>query len=147
MIIREARYSDFDQWNMLWQGYLQFYKTDLSDDVTQATWDRILSNEAPLFCQMAINEHDDILGFSLCVVHAGTWSNNQVCYLEDLFVSSKARGQGVGKALIQSLIQISKTKGWSKLYWHTDEDNQVARKLYDSFSSPDKTVNYSIEIK
>jgi GNAT superfamily N-acetyltransferase len=38
-------------------------------------------------------------------------------YLDDLFVASAARGQGVGTALIKAVLQIGQLQGWSVIRW------------------------------
>jgi len=68
------------------------------------------------------------------------------CYLEDLFVTAEARGKGVGRALIEDLKSLAKSKGWNRLYWHTDENNATARKLYDSFAPSDGHIRYRIRL-
>jgi hypothetical protein len=41
--VREARPEDYAAWLALWQGYLDFAGSTLSDVVTRATWARIHS--------------------------------------------------------------------------------------------------------
>ncbi len=57
------------------------------------------------------------------MLHAGTWTEQPICYLEDLFVDPALRGKGIGEALIDDLIAQAKEHGWSRLYWHTRENN------------------------
>jgi len=83
----------------------------------------------------------EITGFSISVVHIGTWFAGPACYLEDLFVDPAHRGRGIGRALIQDLADLGKQHGWSNLYWHTRHDNP-ARKLYDEFTGADGNVRY-----
>lgn len=88
----------------------------------------------------------NVIGFSVSVVHDGTWSISPVCYLEDLFVDPAARGSGVGHALIQDLVDLGRARGWSRLYWHTPADNTVARRLYDRFVKVDDFVRYRLTL-
>ena len=87
-----------------------------------------------------------MLGFALHHHHASTWVAGDDCYLEDLFVADAARGQGVGRALIDDLIGIARTKGWHRLYWHTDETNTRARALYDSYVQSDGHIRYRMAL-
>jgi GNAT superfamily N-acetyltransferase len=50
---------------------------------------------------------DEVVGFTIAVVHPGSWTLAPVCYLEDLFVDPAARGRGIGRALIEDLLQRS----------------------------------------
>jgi GNAT superfamily N-acetyltransferase len=67
------------------------------------------------------------------------------CYLEDLFVDGAIRGKGTGRALMDDLIAICAEKGWSRLYWNTDENNHRAQKLYDSYVKSDGHIRYRIK--
>lgn len=87
----------------------------------------------------------EIVGFSISVLHEGTWVAAPVCYLEDLFVAPACRGAGVGRALIEDLVRLGKEKGWSRLYWHTRHDNP-ARRLYDGFVEADDFVRYRMDL-
>lgn len=39
-MIRPIAGGDFDRWLPLWHGYLHFYRAELTDEVTRATFDR-----------------------------------------------------------------------------------------------------------
>jgi GNAT superfamily N-acetyltransferase len=81
------------------------------------------------------------------VLHEGSWTVHPICYLEDLFVDEKARGHGIGRALIADLLSLAKERGWGRLYWHTREGNAPARRLYDEFAVADDFVRYRIGLK
>jgi GNAT superfamily N-acetyltransferase len=86
------------------------------------------------------------LAFAIHLHHSSTWVAGDDCYLEDLFVSEAARGHGLGRALIDDLMAIARARGWHRLYWHTDEGNTRARKLYDSYAPPDGHIRYRLKL-
>ena len=88
-----------------------------------------------------------VYGFANCVVHENTWETQAICYLEDLYVTPSARGHGIGRALIEWLRNAMRAEGWARLYWHTRQDNERARKLYDRFAEADDFVRYVIRQK
>ena len=145
MSIRDVKPDEFAQWNVLWQAYLKFYKTELSDDVTKATWGRFFDEKSSFTCHVVDNE-GKLVGFAISAVHSSSWSQQDSCYLEDLYVSEDARGKGAGQSLIQHLIDQSAKNNWARVYWHTDTDNDVARKLYDGFKPADDVVRYKIDV-
>ncbi len=53
------------------------------------------------------------------------------CYLQDLFTAEKARGQGIGRALIETVYERARAGGTSRVYWQTYETNRTAMALYD----------------
>ncbi|MDZ4094071.1 MAG: GNAT family N-acetyltransferase [Paracoccaceae bacterium] len=143
--IATASLGDEAEWRGLWAAYLEFYQVELSSQVTDRTWARILDPASPLVARLA--RVDGVMrGFALHHHHASTWVAGDDCYLEDLFVSDSARGHGLGRALIDDLIGIARAQGFHRLYWHTDEDNTRARALYDSYMPYDGHVRYRIPL-
>ena len=53
MILRDLKPEDEATWRDLWLGYLAFYEQTLAEDVTRATWRRLLDPAAPVFGRVA----------------------------------------------------------------------------------------------
>lgn len=145
VIIRDARPEDEARWRALWDGYLAFYGVTITPDITDATWRRVFDPASAIFMRLA-EVDGEVKGFTLCITHEGTWVRAPDCYLEDLFVDESARGHGVGRALLDDLVALCKKNGWVRLYWHTEETNATARKLYDSYVESDGHIRYRINI-
>ena len=141
--VRDARPEDEARWRELWADYLAFYEVTVDDDITDATWRRVFDPASAI--SMRVAEVDGkVMGFALFLTHEGTWIRGKDCYLEDLFVDPQARGKGVGRALMDNLVSLSKENGWSRLYWHTSEENKTAQALYDSYVKSDGHIRYRI---
>ncbi|MGY5799880.1 N-acetyltransferase family protein [Rhizobium sp. LEGMi12c] len=143
--IRDARPEDEARWRALWDGYLAFYRVTIAPDITDATWRRVFDPASAIFMRVA-EVDGEVKGFTLCVTHEGTWTLAPDCYLEDLFVDESARGRGVGRALLDDLVALCKKNSWARLYWHTEEGNATARKLYDTYVKSDGHIRYRISI-
>ena len=143
--IRAALATDKQRWFILWQGYLDFYKTELSTEQSSLTWQRILDPEFNMKCAVAIDD-GLIVGFTTYSLQNSTWSENGHCYLEDLFVDPAVRGKGVGRALIEYVKSYAIENNCSRLYWNTDEDNATARKLYDTYALESGKRQYRIAL-
>ena len=143
--IRAALATDKQRWFILWQGYLDFYKTELSTEQSSLTWQRILDPEFNMKCAVAIDD-GLIVGFTTFSLQNSTWSEGGHCYLEDLFVDPAARGKGVGRALIEHVKSYAIENNCSRLYWNTDEDNATARKLYDTYALESGKRQYRIAL-
>ena len=139
-IIRDPTPADEAAWRGLWSQYNAFYDVSIPETLTARTWRRILDPAPALFGRLAVADAE-VAGFSVSVVHESTWTVAPVCYLEDLFVAPKFRGHGLGRLLIQDLVDRAKSSGWSRLCWHTRANNP-ARRLYDEFAKADDFVRY-----
>ncbi len=140
--IRALRPDDETGWRPLWRGYLEFYATDLPDEVTDTTWRRLLDSQGPLFGLVA-ERRGNIAGFAHCVLHRGTWSLTWHCYLEDLYVVPEARGTGLGRALIAAVYREADARGADRVYWLTHETNTTARALYDRVARRSGYIHYT----
>lgn len=145
LAIRTMQHSDKQRWLQLWKGYLTFYKTEFSPEKTEVTWSRLLDPDFNLYGLVAETDKD-IVGMTTFNFQNSTWSENGQCLLEDLFVDENLRGQGTGRALIDAVIKQAKERGCSRVYWNTDETNEAARKLYDTYVLESGKRQYRIPI-
>lgn len=83
-----------------------------------------------MYCAVA-KQGDKVLGFVHYVIHRSTWAEQNYCYLEDLYVSPDTRGQRIGKRLIKYVQKQAIAQKFDRLYWHTQETNHTAQKLYN----------------
>lgn len=144
VVIEPAQPGDEAEWRRLWAGYNAFYEAEVPADVTARTWQRILDPASPVLGRV-VRREGKLAGFSIAVLHEGTWVTAPICYLEDLFVDPASRGEGIGRRLIADLVRLGKEEGWSRLYWHTRQDNP-ARRLYDTFVKADDFVRYRMDL-
>ncbi len=144
-MIRDATPGDEAAFRGLWAQYLAFYKVDLAPEVTDATWARLMDPASPVKARLAVVD-GQVMGFAIHMHHPSTWVMTEDAYLEDLFVTDAARGQGLGRALIDDLIALARAKGWARLYWHTNEANTRARALYDQYVASDGHIRYRLPL-
>ena len=142
MTIRELTHEDYDSWIELWWGYLSFYREDIGEQVTAATFERLCAQTNGMFALVAVDADERLLGFAHSLVHPSTWSLTGYCYLEDLFVARDARGGEVSRSLIEATAAIARERGVKRLYWHTQQFNGAARSLYDTVGTLTSFVVY-----
>jgi GNAT superfamily N-acetyltransferase len=145
LTIRAIEEKDKNQWLKLWAGYLEFYKSTISLEQTELTWKRLINNELKMFGFVAESE-EGVIGFTHCLFRPSTWTETDYCYLEDLFVDPNIRGKGVGRALMNKVIELAKEKKSKRVYWTTQEFNKTARVLYDSITPVSEFVQYRLPI-
>lgn len=71
-----------------------------------------------------------VVGFSLFYPRYSTWKG-RCFYLEDLFVKPAYRGQGLGKALLQTTAAEARKAGALRLDWQVLDWNQDAVRFYE----------------
>ncbi len=143
--IRPARQADFEAWLPLWDGYNAFYDrsgpTALPDNITRTTWARFFDAHEPMHALVA--ERDGkLIGLVHYLFHRSTTLLGPTCYLQDLFTAEAARGQGVGRALIEAVYARAQQGGATRVYWLTQEHNRTARQLYDQVATETGFVVY-----
>jgi GNAT superfamily N-acetyltransferase len=143
--IKQLASADHAEWLVLWQGYLEFYETDLDEAITAATFAR-LSRGDGMHGAIARDDEGRAVGIVHWLTHSATWTTTDYCYLEDLFVASDARGLGAGASLIEHVRAWAQEHGSSKVYWLTAETNTVARGLYDRVAHRSGLIQYEISL-
>jgi GNAT superfamily N-acetyltransferase len=143
--IRRLARADHVAWLALWRGYNAFYgrhgDTALSDEINATTWTRLLDPTEPVFGFVA-ERGETLVGIAHVVLHRSTLQRESNCYMQDLFVADRARGAGVGRALIEAVYDFARVHGLPRVYWQTQEGNATARKLYDTLAAPTGFIVY-----
>ena len=109
--IRDATPLDERDFLRLWQGFLDGYGITLDPKVTAYTWTRLMDPESPLRARLACVDGVP-QGFAIHQHHPSTWVMGDDGYLEDLYVAPETRGQGLGRALLEDLVALSRRSGW-----------------------------------
>ncbi len=91
------------------------------------------------------------LGLAVLRFRPSLWADALDCYLEELYVVPDRRGQGLGRALMDAVIDVARKEGAAHMDLGTSEDDVVARHLYErlGFSrregKPDGPLNFFYE--
>ncbi len=141
-MVRELAAGDFEQWNRLWMAYLRFYRSEVSADVTAATFRRLCERADGLSGLVAQDDSGELVGLAHLVFHPSTWSAEPYCYLEDLFVAPAARGTGAARELMETVFATADQRGAARTYWETQEFNSAARSLYDQVAHRTSFIIY-----
>jgi GNAT superfamily N-acetyltransferase len=128
-------------WEPLWQSYLRFYESSQPTEATDVLWQRLHDPDEPMHVLGACRD-GKLIGIVHYLYHRSCWTVADYCYLQDLFVVEEARGLGAGRALIEAVYEAARQAGANRVYWLTQEDNSVARALYDRVAGRSGFIQY-----
>lgn len=141
--IRPLAAKDEASWRVLWSGYLDFYKSSVPEAVYASTFARLLGDDAQDFHGMVAEQDGTIVGLVHYLFHRHCWRIENVCYLQDLYADPAVRGTGIGRKLIEAVYQAADEAGAPAVYWLTQEDNAVGRRLYDRVGQKTDFIKYA----
>ncbi len=91
---------------------------------------------------------DEIIGMALCYMRFSTWKGQRL-YLEDLYVKTERRREGIGHLMMDELIDVATERKLHGIAWQVLEWNDLAIGFYKKYNASfDKEwVNCAIEIQ
>ncbi len=102
--------------------------------VTLAEFEDAGFGNNPVWKAFVAEVDNEIVGFALYYVRYSTWKGNRM-YLEDLIITEKMRGNGIGKLLFDRLIQEAKELGFSGMVWQVLDWNEPAINFYKKYGA------------
>ncbi len=141
--VRPLRPQDEAQWRALWTAYLEFYHTSVPEEVYQTLFERLLGDAQQDFHCFVAEQNGRLVGLTHYVFHPHAWKIEPVCYLQDLFADPDVRGLGIGRKLIEAVYQAADNAGAPSVYWLTQDNNTVARQLYDRIGQLTPFLRYN----
>lgn len=139
--------KNLEQLTTLFDEYRVFYKQE-SDKEAARTFltERLSKKDSIIF--IALDNNENALGFTQLYPSFSSVKMQRTYILNDLYVSEKARGQGVGEALMEKAKGFAIANNSRGLTLETDFDNP-AQKLYERLGwiRDSKVFHYTWEIK
>ncbi|MFK7879364.1 GNAT family N-acetyltransferase [Roseobacter sp.] len=143
VVVRPLRASDKTEWARMWTAYLAFYETARPQEIFDLYFDRLLGDDPQDYNGLVADIDGKLVGFTHYLYHRHGWSDENVCYLQDLFADPSVRGQGVGRALIEAVYASADADGAPGVYWLTQDFNKTARHLYDRIGKQTPFIKYT----
>ena len=87
--------------------------------------------ENPMFTCFVAEDENEILGIALVYPRFSTWKGKAL-HLEDLIVSQKYRGKGIGLALYKEVMRFAKEQNMNRVQWEVLDWNTPAIEFYEN---------------
>jgi len=128
--IREALKNDMQSVHALITELAVFENEPTAVKVTIADLERDGFGDNPLFHCFVAEVEGTIVGIALVYPRYSTWSG-PVVHLEDLIITEKMRGKGVGSKLLRAVVKYGSEKGVRRISWEVLDWNEPAIKFYE----------------
>ena len=146
--VSAVREEEFESLLPLISAYQRFYEVDDVDpDRNRVFFRRFLAPSEDGLLLAARDESGTILGYACLYWFFSSLQAVETVLMNDLFVAPEARGQGIGRALIEAVADVARARGAAWVEWSTAPDNHTAQRLYDSLTSDKSTwLSYELEV-
>lgn len=128
--IREARKEDMGQVYSLIRELAVFEKEPEAVEVTVSDLQRDGFGDHKLFHCFVGEVGTDVVGMALVYPRYSTWKG-PVIHLEDLIVTERMRGSGLGSALFETVVQYGHRLGVKRICWEVLDWNEPAINFYE----------------
>ncbi|WNB92300.1 GNAT family N-acetyltransferase [Bacillus sp. NEB1478] len=148
--IRPAVKEDLDQLRALMFSYIvDFYKSKWPDsEKVDELIVHLLENPSTGKQFVAETEDGKLAGFATLYYSFSTTRVKKIAILNDLFVDSSFRGEGLGEELFQQVLAYTKNEGFAYMSWQTAAENKPAQALYSKMGGKNinpEWIHYEIE--
>lgn len=79
---------------------------------------------------LVVAQKNAIVGYATYMKQFSTWNADFYIYLDCLFLKEEARGKGLGKALMNKIIEYAKSENCASMQWQTPQSNKKAIEFY-----------------
>jgi GNAT superfamily N-acetyltransferase len=127
-------------------AYQRFYGVkEVDEERNRAFFSRFLAPSDDGMLLGAWRE-EALVGYACLYWHFTSLVPAETVLMNDLFVAETARGEGIGRALIEASAGVARERSAHCLEWATAPDNETARRLYDS-TGAERTTWIEYELK
>ena len=113
------------------------------DGTNQASMERALSEpgtESTIF--IAEDENGKLAGFIHLQTENDYFREEKYGYISDLAVDASFEGQGIGRKLLETAEEWTRTKGYRLLALYVFSGNRRARQLYEKYGFQEEVIKY-----
>ena len=121
--------TDIDSIVFMMQEFYAIDNYPIDVDVSKVLWRAFISNEN-LGKSWLIALDDEIVGYVILTFIFSFEYQGRIAFLDELFVSKKYRGKGIGSKVLAFILAESKKLSLKLIYLEIENHNENAQKLY-----------------
>ena len=131
-MLRRAGPQDLDDVVRLIAEFRDWWgKEEPSEQTIREVAAQLLDHEHTDFL-LTDDDNGDAVGVCQLRYRPSVWTGSDDCWLEDLFVSERARGGGHGRALVEAAFETARARGCRRIELDVNEQNEAALRFYKS---------------
>jgi GNAT superfamily N-acetyltransferase len=123
--------TDYDDWLKLFREWQEYLAGSVPISNLERTWQLLCDGQSGLIGLIAKREDGESVGLVHASLTPFAWSGGPTIYLQDLFVTASARGEGIGTLLMNAAYRLADEKGASQVFWLANEEDSDLRRFYD----------------
>lgn len=120
---------------------------DASFKLTEERLEHLINNHG--LNALLVYHNDKIVGTITFYETISTFAGETGLYIEDMYIRNTYQRRGIGKRLLDGMIEETKRRGYTKLEWQCTKDNFSAIKFYEKMGAIKddnwKTFTYYID--
>ena len=138
--------DEFEPLLPLIAAYQRFYEVESIDEERNRTFFRRFLGPSEDGLLLGARRGGRLIGYACLYWHFSSLEACESVLMNDLFVAEEARGDGVGRALIEATADVARERGVPFVEWSTAPDNHTAQRLYDS-TGAERSEWFSYELR
>jgi diamine N-acetyltransferase len=139
--IRKAHEQDFPAILSLIKAFAAFQKTPEKPSINL---EQMIADKNFFQC-LVVEKNKEIVGFASFFFAYYSWSGKAV-YLDDLYVTDAYRKQGIGKKLLEAIIDVAKKEQCKKVRWQVSNWNNDAINFYKKMGAAIDDVEINCDL-
>lgn len=147
IIIREARAEDCGRMLELVKELAVYERAPDEVTVDPEHFRESGFGEKPVWWAYVAETDGFVVGFALYYVRFSTWKGQRM-YLEDILVTEEWRCKGIGRMLMDQLIEVARERKFSGIMWQVLDWNEPAINFYRRYDPKfdSEWLNVSMEL-
>ena len=132
--VRTGVQTDLPEILRLIRELAEYEKAPAEVEVTVEEMEKWGFGKDKIFDFFVAEENGEIVALALYYYKYSTWKG-KCLFLEDIIVTEKLRGQGIGKLLFDKIIEVARREKVKRLEWQVLEWNEPAIRFYKKYNA------------